>query len=627
MALFRRHKKVFQFETQSESMKLKVILILALGVFLNSLQAWAAPFCAEVFADETAVFPFNVTDTFQLWPVTLGPEQLTKLQKDFHPVGQVQQSADLTTVGLVTFVDASKLQKSQSMYVGPSYKQFETQLTEALAKVFKTYIERQIIPANSVEDLIQLEKQLPQNRSVFIVATNPISKVPLEVIRIFDASPNNKTLFKNGFTKDQQTAKLPIEIEYPHITLEERTQTSKPYLIELGRLIKAEEIQEQSIEHIWAKVALFLWYNHEVRAPEKSPTIYIEATAVGRRLYTKYGFVDAHRPEELGIPNRFIMKMSAFDFVNRFIGKDKKISFTPSDQDSNLIEEKLAAAAEHSKSSWISHVLPNEKVDTTGLDWGEASRKLFPEKMFLAAKSEFENHVQSLGGITSEVFWNDYAISTQNVLLNDPQYRALIHDIGNELSSAHVVAQYGLIDLILPLKQAYQHPDLKYILNGVPSATKEDFRRALQGPFKSQSQQIQFAKQDSKQKDIDAIYLNQYLFRAGGDLQARKILKNLFSKLKSNGKLILQEPTPLELPGGFAWYTGSLHTLQGQSLGSYTDLYFSFFAPSFLNTSKTQFTFFSYTDLKNMAEEAGFIVERGDRVLQNSQALFVLRKP
>ena len=603
-----------------------LIFVLILNCFYINAQA-SGTICENLFNLNNSTSFIEDVDHYEIWPVELTPSQV-KLNLSGYSVFGVNYSTQKSKKQSATIVSLNEPYDNRnyrSIYFGDTSLQMRSKVRNALQIVFDTYIKRNIIPESSVSALIQIEGNLPSNRSIYFISVNPINQKALEVIRVFDASPDNTTVFSSGYSKDKKTEKLPIEIEYPNLVLEERKKSEKPYLIEIGRLVKTDEVLETNVEHIFGKVAQFLNNNHNIDNSIQEPVIYIEATAVGRKLYRRYGFVDVFTPVEIGVENRYIMKIKSSEFIDRFYFKSKKAKFIQSDVDAIRLKEKLEKFMQNIFISWNPKSLPNSTPVFNNKSFADVNLSLFKESMYLEAQIEFRDYINKIGGVKSNTFWRDYMLSFQKTVASDPEYLSLMRRLKEETKFDRTVVQLGLSDISLAVQIVQSRSNLKLAIEDYT----EDFKLLMTNYFSALRGQLTKLKDFlSAETSVDTFILNHAFYRAGSRASINSKLSKIFSNLRPGGKLIIKEPTPYEFKrNSFSWFSINPHTLIANKSATYRDLYFQIFAIDELHQAEGALNFYRSDELKAIVKEAGFELVTVERVLYNSEILLVFRKP
>jgi hypothetical protein len=194
-----------------------------------------------------------------------------------------------------------------------------SQAEAAVEEIFRIYRERGIVSEETIAAMRSLDGRIPIENLGFIIFSDQATLQPRVAIRIVDVSEKHKR------SKGVRIP-LPIEMEYPFLILPERAKGLSK-LIELGRLGRQDSV-EGDLRVLLTEVARHLVSTHpelaeDLGASSSDPTIYVEATAAGARLYQReYGFEIAFGPKDLRVPKgqpaRYILRIPAREFVARF---------------------------------------------------------------------------------------------------------------------------------------------------------------------------------------------------------------------------------------------------------------------------------------------------------------------
>ena len=213
------------------------------------------------------------------------------------------------------FADSKKDPQFTIDQLSTTSKTFQ-ETNKILEYLYNLYRSRNTVSENSIAEMRHLDNQLDPSHTNYVVFFEPTTHNPKVVVRIYDGSARND-LNRNI---ERIPVKIPIELEYPHLILPERSQ-GQDQIIELGRMGKEENVQgDLKVLLRCISEYLFQSFNFGMRDKGQNPVIYVEALAPAARLYkNKYHFEVVFGPEDLKIPSnqpaRYILRITAKDFI------------------------------------------------------------------------------------------------------------------------------------------------------------------------------------------------------------------------------------------------------------------------------------------------------------------------
>lgn len=602
--------------------------VLLTQILIGSISLASSMSCESVFTlkptiKSTLPLPKTV-DNYIYWTIN---GQAKSYLTDYKTT-IIGDMTNAENIGFVQLNSHEGLKFQRQVYTGSSYSLFRDRISTALDKVFTTYAKRKIIPEGAISELKSIEEQLPKNRCIYFVSKEPLTGDPLEVIRVLDASPRNKTFFKKGYSPDQQSGKLPIELEYPHIQLKERLTQRNPYLVELGRLVKTEQITEDNLDHIFGRVAEFLIEHHNLNQEETTPIIYIEATRVGRKLYHRYGFTDAVTPDILGLPDRYILRMSSRDFVNHFANKVKNaghnIEHTSLASSMDAVANTLATLPSSVKAPAVLNVAH----DFRGRYYEDIMSEYFNEKVYFQAEDLYKKYFAKVPDIRSNSFWNDFDLAQSKILINDPEYLHFINQLSHDLPNSGTALLMGVNDINLATQVIEKKTNLQTTIYTTTNVVLSKLKPLINDLFpRANPQIIESDRIENSPKNVTSIFLNDVLYKQQSKQDIANLLSSAYSRLDENGTLIIREPTPREAKKNvFQWYGIAPHTLISKSMASLSDIYFMIFAVEHISNHEEAFNFLTSQQILDMAQKSGFKKVKIEKILLGKEAYIVLKK-
>lgn len=560
-----------------------VILFIATWVTVNSAQA--ALSCQQLFEDSTAQNEIVYADEMMYWPIDGRSDHAEKvINHEMYTafIGENTKPVHYDIqFGYVELTNNTKYKVNRSAYFHKSYKKFDEQIKMGLKQVFQTYVDRNIVSKSYVQNMMKVEKNLLPNRKVYFISSNPYTKEPLEFIRLYDGSPENQYAFKFGFEIDRPIAKLPIENNYPHITLPERLLSHKGYVIELGRLFKHQKIIETNLEHLFYGISQFIHRQHLAHNydPMTYPTIYIEATPVGRRLYKRYGFEDAFTPDQLGSEN-YVLKIGSKKFVDQFANsyKHKPPTFKKEDQVKN-------------RKTYY------EKLNT----WAANNTQMFNKPR--QTEYLFEKFVSSLGGFGSDKFWSYYFSALQRMSLGEAEMNYLQLQIQKfNQGNSTVVYSSPYHDITL-FRLQDADPNVKLIPLNQNMVT------------------------NVKTAGPKTYLVQEHLFRLKSKEEILYFLQQIKDQMSPDDTLIIQEPFKNHDYGQFFWYEPidrAARPVENQIFKNNT--YYWSYATDLIRRNLDHLQVIKQKELKILFEKAGLHLKNFEPVLDSNQILYQLKK-
>ncbi len=251
----------------------------------------------------------------QLFLAEAGPISLQK--RSFYPI-RVQMAGDMKYEAYAkAYFLSDQTHPPVVSYRSFGDKQLAAEIEILLNQVYKIYGNRQTVPKDWIAAMRELDGSLPLTNLNYIFFVDPRTEEAKVVIRIFDGSP------KVWLGESRAAQKLPLEIEYPHLVLPDRSQGNQN-LIELGRMGKADEV-DGDLNILLESVSTYVRQFHELdlaqsaaETAKNDPIIYVEASAVAARMYRqKYGFEIVFGPKEVGVLDTYILRMNAKSFMQK----------------------------------------------------------------------------------------------------------------------------------------------------------------------------------------------------------------------------------------------------------------------------------------------------------------------
>lgn len=173
--------------------------------------------------------------------------------------------------------------------------------------VYQIYNKRGSVPESWLVDYQKMDSKLTFDETGFIAFSDPVSHEPLVVIRIVDGSPTH------NFRLVREPIAIPIEKEFPFLMLPDR-QNGNDDIIEFGRLAKDESRVDGDISSLLRPLAIYVGQSHyddpiSLERKANEPAIYVEASAIGVRYYSRYGFKKIFGPTETKKPDTYILRL------------------------------------------------------------------------------------------------------------------------------------------------------------------------------------------------------------------------------------------------------------------------------------------------------------------------------
>lgn len=162
-------------------------------------------------------------------------------------------------------------------------------LDKHLDLTWQTYLKMGTVKADEIEAFKRTEYELPPQRKVTFVNSDPKSGKTLAILRLYDGSPFPTSYFSDLATHHEAPdtdPRIPIERRYPNINFRKES----PYIFEPGRIAKSSELEEGVLNYQFYQVAFYFLtkFGFLMTGPTEffvKGRVYVEVTARGVPRY------------------------------------------------------------------------------------------------------------------------------------------------------------------------------------------------------------------------------------------------------------------------------------------------------------------------------------------------------